>query len=237
MCFLNTCGQKSNRGQPMGATRLTYLFMPVSIVLAFLYAPPAEGLGESSRILYFHVPMAWISVLAFLVAGLGSILFLVYGEKRFALMEQKFHNSAVIGLVCTLLTTVSGSLWAKLAWGSYWNWDPRETSIAVLLLIYGAYFSLRAALAGNSAGGRIGAVYLVFSMALTPFLVFIVPRLYPSLHPDPILNPTMKVELDHDMRITLLFSVFSFTLLYFHLFSLMNRVSRLDRILEEAYEE
>jgi heme exporter protein C len=208
--------------------------MPASIALSFLWAPPAETLGETSRMLYFHVPLAFVSALAFLSSGIAAIIYLADKGKKHPLMEHKFHNSARIGMVCTVLTTISGSVWAKMMWGSYWNWDPRETSIAVLLLIYSAYFSLRIALEDNPGRGRISAAYLVFAMATMPFFVFVVPRVYPSLHPDPIINPALKMRLEDEMRITLLVSMASFALLYFYIFSIENRISRIRSFLEES---
>lgn len=216
--------------------RLVYLLMPVSVVLAFAWAPPAEGLGETSRILYFHVPLAWVSVLAFLVAGISAVLYL-YGGGRFAHLEEKSHNSAGIGMAFTLLATVTGSIWAKMSWGSFWNWDPRETSIMILLLLYVAYFSLRSALGAHPSRGKIASAYLIFAMAAVPFFVFIVPRIYPSLHPDPIINAERRIHLDERMRITLLLSIASFTLLYYYILQLKNRISAMSRRIEERHYE
>jgi len=207
--------------------------MPVSIVLAFMYAPPAQMLGESSRILYFHVPIAWVSVLSFAVSAVASIIYLADKKKRYPMMEAKFHNSSVIGMIFTVLTTITGSIWAKLMWGSYWNWDPRETSIVVLFLIYSAYFSLRSATVSNPNRGSLSAVYLILAMVTVPFFIFVIPRIYPSLHPDPVINPDMKIRLDKDMRIVLLCSVISFTFLYFYLLNIMNRLSGIKIHYEE----
>lgn len=214
--------------------KLVYILMPLSIVLAFLYAPPAQMLGESSRILYFHVPIAWASVLSFTVSAVASIIYLADKKKRYPLMEAKFHNSSVIGMMFAVLTTITGSIWAKLMWGSYWNWDPRETSIVILFLIYTAYFSLRSATASNPNRGRLSAVYLVLAMVTVPFFVFVIPRIYPSLHPDPVINPDMQIHLDKDMRIVLLCSVISFTFLYFYLLNIMNRLSEIKIHYEET---
>ena len=169
--------------------------------------------------------------------GHRGMVYLGDRGRKYPLMERKFHNSALLGTVFCLLTTVTGSIWAKLMWGTYWNWDPRETSIVLLLLVYTAYFSLHGAMRGNPARGRICASYLIFAMATVPFFVFVVPRVYPSLHPDPVINPQMKVHLDSDMRLTLLFSTLSFTLLYFYLFTMRNRVSRLDYLNEVRNDE
>ena len=120
-----------------------YILMPVAIILAFMWAPSAEILGDFSRIIYFHVPLAWVSVIAFLVSGILSIIHLCDKNREISRLDEKSYNSAAIGLVFAVMTVITGSIWAKLSWGSYWNWDPRETSILILLLIYIAYFSLQ----------------------------------------------------------------------------------------------
>ena len=207
--------------------KLTYILMPAAIILAFLWAPEAAILGNTSRVVYFHVPIAWVSVLAFLVSGVNSIMLLADKKNRSYILEERAYNSAKIGIICTVLATITGSMWAKLSWGTYWNWDPRETSITILLLIYIAYFSLRSALANNESRDKIGAVYLIFTMVVMPFFIFVVPRIYPSLHPDPIINPDRKLQMNANMRVALLTSAISFTLLYLYMFFLSNRISKL----------
>ncbi len=211
--------------------------MPISIILSFMWAPSAEILGNTSRIIYFHVPLAWGGVLAFIVSGIFSILYLSDKDKKYSMLHEKSYNSAQIGMVFTILATISGSLWSKLSWGSYWNWDPRQTSISVLLLIYVAYFSLWSALGDNSRKGRIASAYLIFAMITVPFFVFIIPRMYPSLHPDPIINTEQKLRLDFEMRITLMVAIASFTLLYFYLLNLLNRITVIDYYARDKQDE
>lgn len=212
---------------------IVFILMPVSIILAFQWAPPAEILGESSRIIYFHVPLAIVSTIAFMISGILSIVYL-YASKRkltsqkaeyHSNIEEKAYNSACIGMVFTVLTIITGSIWAKISWGTYWNWDPRETSIIILFLIYIAYFSLRSALEGNPGRGRLTSVYLIFAMLTVPFLIFVIPRVYASLHPDPIINPDRQIHLEFTMRAALIISMISFCFLYIYLFSLANRIS------------
>lgn len=216
--------------------KLIHLVMPLSIILAFYWAPATDLHGELSRIIFFHVPMAWISVLAFFVSGILSIVFLWDTQNRYAYLDEKAEHSALIGVVFTLLATVSGAIWAKVSWNSFWNWDPRQTSIVLLLLIYTAYFSLRSSLDRNSNKGKISSVYLVFAMATVPFFMFIVPRIYASLHPQTILNTKRTVELDVKFGVTLAVAVFAFTLLYANIFSLMNRITMLRKRQEEEFE-
>lgn len=215
---------------------LIFLIMPSVFTMALVWAPPAEFLGESSRILYFHVPAAWLSALSFLFAGYHSIMILI---RKDGTDEREFrsYNAAYAGTLFTILTLISGSIWAKISWGSYWNWDPRETSILILLLIYISYFSLYSALKENPGRTNITSVYLLIAMITMPFFVFIIPRVYLSLHPDTIINAQGKIHLDPVMKLTLFLSIGVFTLFYLYLYRMMNRISALELKLQEKKNE
>ena len=215
---------------------LIFLIMPAVYLMALIWVPRAEILGEASRILYFHVPVAWLSVISFVIAGYHSIMILV-SEKRITEREYKSYNSAYAGIVFTILTVITGSIWAKVSWGSYWNWDPRETSIVILMLIYTSYFSLYSALKDNVNKTRISAVYLIIAMITMPFFVFIIPRVYPSLHPDTLINAERKVHLEASMRLTLFATIGVFTIFYGYIFNLMNRISSLELKMQEKHND
>ena len=114
-------------------------------------------------------------------------------------------------------------------WGSYWNWDPRETSIFFVLLLYGAYLALRGSIEGDEKRARLAAVYSVIAFVAVPPLMFIVPRIYSTLHPDPIINARGKVDMDPLIRGCFTSMLVGFTFLFFWLQSLRVRVSRLER--------
>ena len=137
--------------------------------LVFFVVPPAEGLGYYVRLAFFHIPVAWVAVLEMLA-------------------DAKSAAAAQLGFFFVILATVSGAVFSKLTWGAYWNWDPRQTTIFVLLLIYGAYLTLRGAMPAGRRRAKAAAVYALFSFLTVPFLVFIIPRLYFSLHPSPVIN-------------------------------------------------
>jgi heme exporter protein C len=100
----------------------TLLYFPATW-LALHARVPLEALGEGSRVLYFHVPAAWISVLAFAMAGLYALLYLF---RPLAAYEFRFHAAAVLGMFYIVLAVVSGAIWARQTWGSWWSWDPRR---------------------------------------------------------------------------------------------------------------
>lgn len=196
---------------------LSYLILLLTafvLYLVFFLVPPAEGLGELVRIAFFHIPMAWISVLAFLMSAWWAASYLHRGRLR---QDALSARSARLGFIFVLLATVSGAVFSKLTWGAYWNWDPRQTTIFVLILIYGAYLTLRSAIPEPRRRARTSAVYSLFSCLTVPFLVFIIPRLYFSLHPSPILNSGGHIDMDPIMLGTLLLALLDATLIYFRL--------------------
>lgn len=177
----------------------------------FFIVPPAEGLGDLVRIAFLHIPAAWVSVIAFFMSAWWAAAYLRRGNIR---DDARSFSSARLGFVFTLLATVSGAVFSKLTWGAYWNWDPRQTTILVLLLIYGAYLTLRAAMEEYNRRARVSAVYSLFSFLTVPFLVFIVPRLFFSLHPAPVLNGSGSVDMDPVMLVTLFAAAADATLIY-----------------------
>lgn len=203
--------------------------MTLVIIGAFLIAPPANILGELSRIVFFHVPCAWVAVLAFLWAMAQSILYL---RTRNDINDIAAEAAAKIGIVFCLLATVTGMVFAKATWGSFWNWDPRETSVFVLLLIYMAYFALRMAIEDPERRARLSAVYAILAFFTVPFLVFILPRIYFSLHPV-IIEKTGKMSMDRVMKLVFFSSMIGFTGLFAWLQNISVRVGILLRAQEE----
>ncbi len=169
---------------------LIFIVMCGIIIAAFINPPPQQALGEASRIFYFHVPQAWVSVLAFVVSMVASIRYLMKGKM---IDDDRAKVAAQLGLMFCFLATITGSIFAKATWGVFWNWDPRQTSILVLLLIYGAYFALRSALDTTDKRARLAAVYSIFAFITVPFLMFVVPRVMPSLHPE----DSIVTKVDH----------------------------------------
>ena len=182
-----------------------------SLGAVFFIVPPAEGLGNYVRIAFFHIPTAWVAVVAFLGAAYWGARYLKTRELHY---DAKSARSAILGLIFTLMATVSGAVFSKLTWGAYWNWDPRQTTIFVLLLIYAAYVTLRMTMREERARASSSAVYALFSFIAVPFLVFVLPRMFFSLHPSPVLNETGRIDMDAVMLGTLVLSLIDMTLIY-----------------------
>lgn len=201
---------------------LLFLLMSYVIVSAYLNPAPQQSLGEVSRIFYFHVPVAWVSVLAFLVSMLNSIRYL---KTRDLVYDVKSSSAAQIGLLFAFLATTSGSIWASVSWGSYWNWDPRQVSIFILLLIYGAYFALRSAIMENEKKATLAAVYSILSFIAVPFLIFVIPRVFESLHPaTSVVDENLKITMSPKVSLVFFPSLVGFTVLFFWIWSLQVKI-------------
>ncbi len=192
--------------------------------------PIIPGLEDKARNIFYHVPIAWTTVLAFLVSMWYGYRYL---RTRSIDDDLKSVSSAGLGFMLCILATVTGSLWAKFNWGSFWNWDPRETSIFVLLLIYGAYFALRSALASDEARARLSAVYAIIAGLTVPFFIFVLPRMVAGLHPGAKgdvdgSGPVLEFKMAPNMRVVFFSSLIGFTLFYIWLLTLRIRAARLE---------
>lgn len=206
-------------------TITVFIIFLLVIIFAFtIPVPQIPLLGDKARIIFFHVPTAWLSVLAFMLSMINSILYL---SKRKFIYDIKALSAAEIGFMFCILATITGSVWAKFNWGSFWNWDPRETSIFFLLLIYGAYFALRSAVENPDTRARLASAYSIIAFTTVPFFVFILPRIVESLHPDPIINTQGKLNIDSRMLILFLASLIGFTLLFIWIYKIKIRIEML----------
>jgi len=210
---------------------LVFLGMSVMIVYSFVTPAPQQQIGESSRIFYYHIPQAWICVIAFAMAMIYSIRYLSSRSLKF---DDKAAGAASLGLIFCVLATVTGSVFAKVTWGSFWNWDPRETSIFILLLIYAAYFALRNAIEEEEKRAALSAVYAIFAFVTVPFLIFVVPRIMPSLHPeDSIVDENLKFQMTTTVASIFFSSLALFSIVYFWMLNLSGRVQRIVRRRQE----
>jgi heme exporter protein C len=186
--------------------------------------PFIPGLGENAKIIFFHVPTAWIAVVAFLMATIYGIKYL---RKKDLDDDARSYTAAQLGLIFSILATVTGAVWAKFAWGSFWNWDPRQTSIFALLLIYGAMFALRSSIEADEKRATLSAVYSIIAFFTVPFFIFIMPRMMTGLHPgsadDTTAGPVIDFKMNENMQLIFFLSLIGFTILYFWMWNIGSK--------------
>lgn len=187
--------------------------------------PMIPGLEELAKIIFFHVPTAWLATLAFLMSMIYGIKYLVKHD----LDDDAKSNAALqLGFVFAILATVTGSIWAKFTWGAFWHWDPRETSIFILLLIYGSLFALRSAIENEDKRAKLSAVYSIIAFLTVPFFIFIMPRIMTGLHPgsanDDTSGPVVDFKMNSNMQLIFYLSLTAFTILYFWMWNISYKL-------------
>ncbi len=209
------------------------IWMAAVSLAAFVWAPADVTLGEISRIIFFHIPTAWVAVVGFLGCMVHGIRYLV---RRDIMDDYAAAVWAEIGLLFIVVATVSGAIFANATWGAYWSWDPRQTSIFVLFLIYMAYLALRSAVDDPERRASLSSVYSIIAFVTVPLLVFVIPRLpgIQGLHPD---DAIISKDLNMDLKMLLVFiaSLIGFTGVSFWMFKLKMRMIAVKRA-DETYD-
>lgn len=187
---------------------ITASLMLISLYLIFLYAPRERVMGDVQRIFYFHLPLAWSGFLALAVTFVLGILYLRTRQLKYDLWAAA---SVEVGLVFITLAIMTGSIWARSAWGTYWTWEPRLTTAAVLWLMYSFYLILRGYIENREKMRLIAAAYGIVAFINVP-IVFMSIRWWRTLHPV-LIEPTgLKMEIP--MVLTLFVALAAFTILY-----------------------
>jgi heme exporter protein C len=186
----------------------------VGIVVTYIraiYFTPTEAIqGPAQKIFYIHAPSAWVAVLAFGVVGFTSVLYLWLRDDR---LDRVAESSAEVGLVFTTVVLITGPLWGKPIWGTYWTWDARLTLTLFLWFIFVAYIVLRGAVEDRGMRARYSAVLGILGALLVPFIHLSV-YMFRTLHPKPILMKPDAPSLPPEMLTTVLLAFGTFTLLY-----------------------
>ncbi len=187
---------------------LSFILFIIGSYVGLVLLPESldKTLKNNYRIIFFHMPSAITSFLAFTITLVSSITFLSRRDIKWDIIAV---NSAKIGFFFITAALISGSIWANVAWGTYWNWDPRETTVLILWFVYAAYFALRSSIESVEDKARMSAVYAIFAYVTVP-LSYLSTRLFFSLHP-----ATASIGLK--IGIPLLLNLTSFILIYFSL--------------------
>jgi heme exporter protein C len=192
---------------------LTIVLLLYTVVMGFLgHVPRLAILNETERNLYFHVPMWFGMTIILLASVVNSIRYLRNPSTR---LDTLAHESAKTGILLGVLGLLTGSLWARYTWGTWWTTDVKLNGAAVTMLIYAAYLVLRGSVSDEQQRARLSAIYNIFAFSAAIPLLFIMPRLAEaSLHPGMGGNPGFsKYDLDSGMRLVFYPAVIGWTLL------------------------
>ena len=207
------------------------VLLAIATWLVFFYAPMELVMGQVQRIFYFHVANAWVGMLGFMVAAVAGIVYLRTHNQKWDIIELA---AVEISLVFFITTIVTGSIWAYPAWGTWWTWDPRLTTAAILEMIYIAYLLLRQGIEEPERRARFGAVYTLIGALSVP-ITFLSIRLFRTIHPALIGTASSAAQGGFDMTPrmlqTFLFGLLTFSVIFATL--LWHRI-RLGRLAEKV---
>ena len=187
---------------------LTFVGMIASLYMAFIYAPTEMVMGNIQRIFYFHMGAVWVATIAFTVVFIASIQYL---RKQTRFWDIMAYSSAEIGVLFTTLTIITGSIWAKPVWGTWWTWDPQLTTTFILWILYIVYLILRSSAGSDVKKAKFAAVFGIIAFLDLP-LVYASARLMRGI--SPVVFGGRGGGIAPQMMVALLACLITFTLLY-----------------------
>jgi heme exporter protein C len=192
---------------------LTVVLFIVATYLVLVFAPMEATMGNVQRVFYFHVSVGWVGMIGYLLAVVAGVAYLVTSNRKWDVVGMA---GIEVGLVFMLINIVTGAIWARPVWNTWWTWDPRLVTATIMELVYIAYVMLRQGIDDPNRRARFGAIYAIVGFVSVP-LTFLSIRIWRTIHPvvigsgDP--GATGAFDMTNDMRIAFFFSLFTFTVL------------------------
>ncbi len=196
------------------ALTVTAMLFMAAIYTVFFYAPVERVMGVVQKIFYFHLSLAITAFFSFFIAFVSGILYLLKKRKKWDIYGA---SSVEIGVVFTTMVLVSGSLWARPIWNTWWTWDPRLTTALILWFIYAAYLILRTSIEQDNKKAVFCAVMAIIGFVDVP-IVFMSARMWRTIHP--VVIKSNSINMESSMVFTLLITMLAFFSLWFVLFRL-----------------
>jgi heme exporter protein C len=210
----------------------TFLVVLGSLYLGLIQAPEELTMGPIQRIFYWHVGAAWVGLLvAFTVTFIGSVAYLKTRERRW---DTLAYCSAEVGVLFTTIVLLTGPIWGKAAWNTYWTWDPRLTTTLVLWFLYVAYLVVRGSAEGGERKARLAAAFGIIGWVDVP-IVFLSIRWWRTIHP--ILVDTRGFHMTPAMLAAMFGGLAAFTLLYLWYMQQRLRLEELRLTVSELKDE
>jgi heme exporter protein C len=204
-----------------------------ALALVFLYAPMEVVMNYVQKIFYFHIANAWVGMLGFIVAAIAGMMYLITKQIKWDIIEVA---AVEISLVFFFIAIVSGSIWARPSWGTWWTWDARLTTAAILEMIYLAYLLLRQGIEDAERRARFSAVYTLIGGVSVP-VTFLSIRLWQTIHPAIFGGQNQGAEgsfgMTSPMLFTMIFCILTFTIVFITLLWHRIRLGKFAQIVEE----
>ena len=209
---------------------LSVILVLAAFLMAMFYAPLEKVMGEVQRVFYFHVATAWVGMLGFIAVAVVAIIYLRTKDVKWDIIGVA---AVEISLIFFGITIVLGSIWARPAWGTWWTWEPRLTTAAILEMVYLAYLLLRQGIEDPERRARFGAVYTLLGGLSVP-LTFVSIRLFRTIHPVIIGNGgSQTMAMTGSMVATMLFSIAAFSVVFVTLFWHRIRLGQFSNKVEQ----
>jgi heme exporter protein C len=212
---------------------VSLIAMGTATFMVFGYAPLEKVMGAVQKVFYFHVAAGWVGMLGFLAAVVAAIAYLITRKSTWDLVGL---GAIEIGLTFMLINIITGAIWARPIWNTWWTWDPRLTTATIMELVYAAYLMLRSGIEDPERRARFGAVYAIIGFISVPLTFFSI-RIYRTIHPIVIggSDPTASgsFSMTPAMSLTFAISLVAFSFLFGSLLWHRIRLGQLAQRVEQ----
>ena len=209
--------------------------MGVSLYMALVWAPTEIALGDSQRIFYLHIPLAWLGMLSIIVMAVFSVAYLITRDIKW---DNLAYSTAELGFVLITLVLITGIIWSKAEWTVWWTWDPKLTTTVILWFIYLSYIMLRKYGSSDLQGASYGAVLGIIGAIDVP-LIYMSANWWSAAHPQLNIGPlsNQSSNVNSEMFNTLLISLIAYTMLYVILLNEKYLLKKGTSLLDETYNK
>lgn len=219
----------------LGFISLSAVFMVASLYMALLWAPTEITLGDSQRIFYIHIPLAWLGMLSVIILAIFSIAYLITRNIKW---DNLAYSTAELGFILITLVLITGMIWSKAEWTVWWTWDPKLTTTVILWFIYLAYIMLRQYGPSDLRGASYGAVLGIIGAIDVP-MIYMAANWWSSAHPELNIGPLsdQSSSVNSEMMMTLLVSLIAYTMLYIIILNEKYVVKKGTNLIDETYKK
>ena len=219
----------------LGFISLSSVLMVGSLYMSLIWAPTEITLGDSQRIFYIHIPLAWLGMLSVIILAIFSIAYLITRNIKW---DNLAYSTAELGFILITLVLVTGMIWSKAEWTVWWTWDPKLTTTVILWFIYLAYIMLRKYGPSDLRGASYGAVLGIIGAIDVP-MIYMAANWWSSAHPELNIGPLsdQSSSVNSEMMMTLLVSLIAYTMLYIIILNEKYVVQKGTNLIDETYKK